>query len=72
MNFKFTKTKSTVSLVMSALIGIYFFITGPGIILDGTTSTFQFIMNKSVFFIFWFIPSFIIVYSIWSLVENNK
>jgi len=72
MNFKFTKIKTLVSIITPAIIGLYFFITQPGINLDGSTSLAQLIMNKSIFFIYWFILSFVPIYIIWSFFEKKE
>ncbi|KKR61708.1 hypothetical protein A3G48_01240 [Candidatus Nomurabacteria bacterium RIFCSPLOWO2_12_FULL_40_42] len=71
MNFKFTKIKSIVVLSISFLVGIYFFVVSPGIILDGTTSLTQLILNKSIFFFFWFIPTYIVLYVLLSLFQRK-
>ncbi len=67
MNFGFTKIKTITSIVIPAMVGIYFFITMSGLVLDGSTSFTQMAMNKSIFFIISFVLSFVPIYVIWSL-----
>lgn len=72
MNLKFTKIKTLVSVIIPAIIGLYFFITEPGLVLDATTSFTQMIINKFIFFMFWFILTFVPIYLIWSLFEKKN
>jgi len=71
MNFRLTNLKVGVALVISFIVGAYAFIIEPGIVLDAKTSFMEMILNKSVFFIFWFVPLFILIYFIWSLFEKK-
>jgi putative copper export protein len=72
MNFKFTKIKTLISVIIPAIIGLYFFITEPGLILDASTSFAQMLINKFIFFMFWFVLAFVPIYVIWSLFEKKE
>jgi putative copper export protein len=72
MNFKFTKIKTLISVIIPAIIGLYFFITEPGLILDASTSFAHMLINKFIFFMFWFVLAFVPIYVIWSLFEKKE
>ncbi len=67
MNFKFTKIKTLVSVIISAIVGIYFFIQSmafdapSGIILA----------TKFTGMVFGFLIAFVPIYLIWSLFEKK-
>lgn len=72
MNFRFTKTKTLVSVIVSAVIGLYFLITERGIIiLDAPTPLSYIIMSKLIIFISSFVLSFVPIYVVWSLFEKK-
>ena len=70
MNFKFTKIKTLVSIVISAIVGIYYFM--QSMIFDGSPSLAEILTTKFVGFMFGFIIAFVPIYLVWSLFEKKK
>ena len=70
MNFKFTKAKTIISIIISTIVGVYFFnhpiyFNNPfGIILNDLVYNF-------VGFALRFMASFFVIYSVWSLFQEK-
>lgn len=68
MNFKFTKIKTLVSVTISAIVGIYLFITNSKVIVYDAPTPLGLML---VVFLFWFFVAFVPIFIVWSLFEKR-
>lgn len=67
MNFKFTKAKTIVSIIISIFVGVYFFNQPIYFINNASKLIYNFIG-----FALKFMATFIVIYWIWSVFEKKK
>ena len=67
MNFKLTKLKVIISIVVGLILGFILALKTTGFDLPLTISTS--LLNSSIF---WFLILFVITYLIWSLIQKKK
>ncbi len=66
MNFKFTKTKTIISLILGLIIGYFFKYGCFGVCPD------NYVLIRIGYHILGFAITFVLVYIIWSLVQKRK